>query len=508
MNENFNLSESIFLSNNDIKIDNDNFYNYTINLDINRYDNSEIKDLYIFENNGKLEEFKNIDNNFIKIGLLSNNKSIKTKFLQKLIFEMNNYNNEINTKNKFLNKQIKTIPKHIKELKEKIDEINKIIYLITHYEKENRFQEVCEYLFLDKKDFTEQCNKYEREEKEKQKLLNQSKNLELKIKDVNTPIGLNIKFFENDDNKKIKKYLFADCKSFSYLFSLFSSLNYKNLNSIKLLNYKINQKLIFNYIIKNFNIIIYFTGINNKIDDKFINKLIKNLSKNQILIIIHNLYLFNKESFENYIKINFKKFIKKIIDNENKIFFYIQKINNLNIIHIPFGNESSLKFKKNNFFVYSYLARLIINSFLVESNEKKLFDEIKICCNDYLKKLKKNIKYNNFIQENKIFVPKSFYSFDEKNFNICLEISDLQDLKINIILKKNYYLISISGIKDSNKNRENNEMIQMCLKKMQNGNFLKQIKIFYSKILLTNNEFSVYKNENDGIIRINNIIHK
>ena len=285
-------------------------------------------------------------------------------------------------------------------------------------------------------------------------------------------------------------------------------MNYENLNSIKLLNYKINQKLIFNYIIKNFNIIIYFTGINNKIDDKFINKLIKNLSKNQILIIIHNLYLFNKESFENYIKINFKKFIKKIIDNENKIFFYIQKINNLNIIHIPFGNESTEKFKKNNFFVYSYLARLIINSFLVESNEKKLFDEIKICCNDYLKKLKKNIKYNNFIQENKIFVPKSFYSFDEKNFNICLEISDLQDLKINIILKKNYYLISISGIKDSNKNRENNEMIQMCLKKMQNGNFLKQIKIFYSKILLTNNEFSVYKNENDGIIRINNIIHK
>jgi hypothetical protein len=67
MNENFNLRESIFLSNNDIKIDNDNFYNYTINLDINRYDNSEIKDLYFFENNGKLEEFKNIDNNFIKI---------------------------------------------------------------------------------------------------------------------------------------------------------------------------------------------------------------------------------------------------------------------------------------------------------------------------------------------------------------------------------------------------------------------------------------------------------
>ena len=505
MNENFNLRESIFLSNNDIKIDNDNFYNYTINLDINRYDNSEIKDLYFFENNGKLEEFKNIDNNFIKIGLLSNNKSIKTKFLQKLIFEMKNYNETINTKIKYLNE--KNLSKEIKELREKFNENNKIIDLITKNEK-NNFKEVCELLVYENKNLDEKIKNIEREEKEKQKLLNQSKKFELEIKDVNTPIGLNIKYFENDDNKKIKKYLFADCKSFSYLFSLFSSLNYENLNSIKLLNYKINQKLIFNYIIKNFNIIIYFTGINNKIDDKFINKLIKNLSKNQILIIIHNLYLFNKESFENYIKINFKKFIKKIIDNENNIFFYIQKINNLNIIHIPFGNESSEKFKKNNFFVYSYLARLIINSFLVESNEKKLFDEIKICCNDYLNKLKKNIKYNNFIQENKIFVPKSFYSFDEKNFNICLEISDLQDLKINIILKKNYYLISISGIKDSNKNRENNEMIQMCLKKMQNGNFLKQIKIFYSKILLTNNEFSVYKNENDGIIRINNIIHK
>jgi len=353
-----------------------------------------------------------------------------------------------------------------------------------------------------------QYNKYIKEEIEKQKLLEQSKIIDTKIEEVNTPIGLNIKFFEDNENNKIKKYLFTDCKSFTYLFSSFSSLNYENLNSIKLLDYKINQKLIFNYIIKKFNIIIYFTGIKNKIDDKIINKLINTLSNNQILIIIHNLFLLNKTSFDKYInKIFDKNFIKKIIDNENNIFFYIQKINNFNIIHIPFGNESSEKFKNNNSFVYSYLARIIINSFFLETNKIKLFDEIKFCCNNYLNKLKNNIKYNNFIQKNNIFIPKSLYSFDEKNFIICLEISDCQDLKINIILKKNYYLISISGLKDNNKNKENNKFIQKSLNKTQNGNFLKQIRIFYSKVLLTNNEFSYNINEN-GIIKINNIIHK
>ena len=512
MNGKFDLKQSIFSLVNDKNIYNNDFYNYTINLDIIRNEIFEIKDLNISEINGNLEKFKKINNDFIKIGLLSNNKSIKTNFLQKLILEMKSYNNQINLKRKFIKEKKIKMPTNIEEynkIKDKINEINKYIEIISKNEK-NHFIELFELLCKEKFYLTEQCNDYEYEEIKKNKELSKNKNNNsnnLNKDYINTPIGLNFKFF-NDDKLK-KHYLFLDCKSFGYLFSLFSSLNYDNLNSIKFLNYKINQKLILNYITKNFNIIIYFTGINNKIDDKFINKLIKKLSENQILIIIHNLYLFSKQSFENYIKINFEnKFIKKIIDKENNIYFYIQKINNFHIIHIPFGNESIKNFEKNNLFVYSYLARIIINSFFLTDKKNFLFDEIKICCDDYLNKLKNNIKYNNFIEENKIFIPKSFYSIDEKCLNIILEVSNIQELKINVILKKNYYLISISGLKNNLKNIENNKNIRMLLNKTQNGNFLKQIKIFYSKILLNNNKFLFDKENNLGIVKIKNFIYK
>ena len=92
--------------------------------------------------------------------------------------------------------------------------------------------------------------------------------------------------------------------------------------------------------------------------------------------------------------------------------------------------------------------------------------------------------------------------------NIILEVSNIQELKINVILKKNYYLILISGIKNNLKNIENNKNILMCLNKTQNGNFLKQIKIFYSKILLTNNKFLFDKENNLGIVKIKNFIYK
>jgi len=141
MNGKLDLKKSIFISNNDINMNNKNFYNYTINLDINRNDNSEIESLNIFENNGKLNQFKTIDNDFIKIGLLSNSKSIKTKFLQKLILEMKNYNNHIKTKKKNLKEEIKNLQENIKKLKEKIDENNKIIEIITIEEKNNHFKE-------------------------------------------------------------------------------------------------------------------------------------------------------------------------------------------------------------------------------------------------------------------------------------------------------------------------------------------------------------------------------
>ena len=509
MNGKFDLKQTIFLEVNDKNINNNDFYNYTINLDIIRNENFEIKDLNISEINGNLEQFKKINNDFIKIGLLSNNKSIKTNFLQKLILEMKSYNNQINLKKKIINEKKIKMPKNIEEYnknKEKIKEIEKCCDIIKKNEK-NHFLELSYLLFIEKENLNDQCKAYENEEIKKKNELSKNKNNNSNKDYINTPIGLNFKFF-NDDKFK-KHYLFLDCKSFCYLFSLFSSLNYDNLNSIKFLNYKINQKLILNYIIKNFNIIIYFTGINNKIDDKFINKLIKKLSENQILIIIHNLYLFSKQSFENYIKINFEnKFIKKIIDKENNIYFYIQKINNFHIIHIPFGNESIKNFEKNNYFVYSYLARIIINSFFLTDKKNFLFDEIKICCDDYLNKLKNNIKYNNFIEENKIFIPKSFYSIDEKCLNIILEVSNIQELKINVILKKNYYLISISGLKNNLKNIENKKNIRMLLNKTQNGNFLKQIKIFYSKILLNNNKFLFDKENNLGIVKIKNFIYK
>ena len=509
MNGKFELKQSIFSLVNEKNIYNNDFYNYTINLDIIRNENFEIKDLNISEINGNLEQFKKINNDFIKIGLLSNNKSIKTNFLQKLILEMKSYNNQINLKKKIINEKKIKMPKNIEEYnknKEKIKEIEKCCDIIKKNEK-NHFLELSYLLFIEKENLNDQCKAYENEEIKKKNELSKNKNNNSNKDYINTPIGLNFKFF-NDDKFK-KHYLFLDCKSFCYLFSLFSSLNYDNLNSIKFLNYKINQKLILNYIIKNFNIIIYFTGINNKIDNKFINKLIKKLSENQILIIIHNLYLFSKQSFENYIKINFEnKFIKKIIDKENNIYFYIQKINNFHIIHIPFGNESIKNFEKNNYFVYSYLARIIINSFFLTDKKNFLFDEIKICCDDYLNKLKNNIKYNNFIEENKIFIPKSFYSIDEKCLNIILEVSNIQELKINVILKKNYYLISISGLKNNLKNIENKKNIRMLLNKTQNGNFLKQIKIFYSKILLNNNKFLFDKENNLGIVKIKNFIYK
>ena len=505
------LYESNFSLFNDNNINNNNFYNYTINFDIKRNEKTEIKNLNISEINGNLEQFKGINNNFIKIGLLSNNKSIKTNFLKKLILEMKIYNNQINLKKRFVKDKNIKIPKNIEEynkLKDKIKEINELFNIITINEKDHFF-ELLRLLADDKFYLTQQCNYYEYEQIENKKLLDKNK-INISNKEyINTPIGLNFKFLNDLENNLKKQYLFVDCKSFCYLFSKNSSLNYDNLNSISFLNYKINQKLIFNYIIKNFNIIIYFTGINNKIDEKFINKLIKKLSENQILIIIHNLYLFSKQSFENYIKINFEnKFIKKIIDKENNIYFYIQKINNFNIIHIPFGNESNKNFEKQNSFVYSYLARIIINSFFLTNKKNYLFDEIKICCDDYLNKLKKKIKYNNFIEENKIFIPKSFYSIDEKCLNIILEVSNIQELKINVILKKNYYLILISGIKNNLKNIENNKNILMCLNKTQNGNFLKQIKIFYSKILLTNNKFLFDKENNLGIVKIKNFIYK
>jgi hypothetical protein len=82
MNGKFDLKQTIFLEVNDKNIYNNDFYNYTINLDIIRNENFEIKDLNISEINGNLEQFKKINNDFIKIGLLSNNKSIKTNFLQ------------------------------------------------------------------------------------------------------------------------------------------------------------------------------------------------------------------------------------------------------------------------------------------------------------------------------------------------------------------------------------------------------------------------------------------
>ena len=92
--------------------------------------------------------------------------------------------------------------------------------------------------------------------------------------------------------------------------------------------------------------------------------------------------------------------------------------------------------------------------------------------------------------------------------NIILEVSNIQELKINVILKKNYYLISISGLKNNLKNIENNKNIRMLLNKTQNGNFLKQIKIFYSKILLNNNKFLFDKENNLGIVKIKNFIYK
>ena len=134
------LYESNFSLFNDNNINNNNFYNYTINFDIKRNEKTEIKNLNISEINGNLEQFKGINNNFIKIGLLSNNKSIKTNFLQKLIFEMKIYNNQINLKKRFVKDKNIKIPKNIKEYndkKDKIKEIDELIDIISKNEKEH-----------------------------------------------------------------------------------------------------------------------------------------------------------------------------------------------------------------------------------------------------------------------------------------------------------------------------------------------------------------------------------
>ena len=134
------LLESNFSLFNDNNINNNNFYNYTINFDIKRNEKTEIKNLNISEINGNLEQFKGINNNFIKIGLLSNNKSIKTNFLKKLILEMKIYNNQINLKKRFVKDKNIKIPKNIEEynkLKDKKKEINELIDIISNNEKDH-----------------------------------------------------------------------------------------------------------------------------------------------------------------------------------------------------------------------------------------------------------------------------------------------------------------------------------------------------------------------------------
>ena len=275
-------------------------------------------------------------------------------------------------------------------------------------------------------------------------------------------------------------------------------------------------------IIQKSSIIIFVVGIIDEREKKFIEMIKDNCPKNSSLIIIHNLFE-NEKEMEN----EKKKLINIINQNEKQIFLveeYEKDSNNtLYIPHVFLFKEKDKNNEHNNK-VFDFLEKQInfstkysedrknINNelyfyqkqfldFLKQNSEKYFKSKIEpieinetiIECKDTNKEIKLNEEeLNKFNPE--IIQPKYLVKVntEENKLIIILEISNYKNLKTFVQLKKDHYLIIVTGEVKFNI-PENTEKIYSNL---EEGQLYLPIKIDYEKCLLKKSEpSSIEKNE-------------
>ena len=275
-------------------------------------------------------------------------------------------------------------------------------------------------------------------------------------------------------------------------------------------------------IIQKSSIIFFVVGIIDEREKKFIEMIKDNCPKNSSLIIIHNLFE-NEKEMEN----EKKKLINIINQNEKQIFLveeYEKDSNNtLYIPHVFLFKEKDKNNEHNNK-VFDFLEKQInfstkysedrknINNelyfyqkqfldFLKQNSEKYFKSKIEpieinetiIECKDTNKEIKLNEEeLNKFNPE--IIQPKYLVKVntEENKLIIILEISNYKNLKTFVQLKKDHYLIIVTGEVKFNI-PENTEKIYSNL---EEGQLYLPIKIDYEKCLLKKSEpSSIEKNE-------------
>ena len=126
------------------------------------------------------------------------------------------------------------------------------------------------------------------------------------------------------------------------------------------------------------------------------------------------------------------------------------------------------------------------------TKELKIFEKL----NKELVEMKNNLLDNNYFKPNYLKIKDNSFmllAFEISNF----DIDNIKNIKYQIKLKKDYYLLIIKGEKDKYdiKNEET------ALKKLKDGYFIKTFKLNYSDGLIKSiGDF--YMEENSGLIKL------
>ena len=349
---------------------------------------------------------------------------------------------------------------------------------------------------------------------------------------------------ENEENigRKEKETIETECKEFQPETKLVNgqqievkeqstSKEEKKEDIVKIFQEKSREKLITeiflqNYIIFNSNILIIVIGILTYSEQKLLNRIRNEISKNRInkpLFIIHNLITYTtKEQVEEYIEEFLLKSVTFNLEEGHKIstktdtktgkYFY-EKNTNPKVFHLLFANESSpagkiyneftLQFLENNYqnvtdiepfdVVETIKERFIqISKDIIEQSEKIEFDDskeeiiklnspkditLKKCLIDELgfSNLKSNgfePAYNYYKKDNKIIVK--------------VEIPGNCEVKSKLNFAGEYTIIKISG--EKKKDKEPEKLNNNIINKRELGPFSLNIYLKTEDYLLKNKD--------------------